>query len=115
MARLDISIVLFFLITLTGCFEDKGAILAECQLKYGNNPKLDLLDIQENVILCMRKNGYIFQDYKYASVKNYKNREDFKNQKTAIETINNPCYGGNPHLALYTSEKCYKQKFLFGM
>lgn len=47
---------LLALLSLTGCFEDKEAILAECRLKYEKNGPDDRAD----VMLCMSAKGYQF-------------------------------------------------------
>jgi hypothetical protein len=48
-------------VALRGCFGDKGATLANCQLQHRDDYKVERLDIyKDEVILCMRSKGYEF-------------------------------------------------------
>lgn len=55
MTRWPLMILLLFL---TGCFEDKEAVLAKCRLKYENEKNLSSYDISDSVRLCMSADGY---------------------------------------------------------
>jgi hypothetical protein len=89
---------LWFLILLplilTGCLEDKEALISECILKYEKNAING-----DNIMLCMDAKGYDFG-------------RRWKDDK--LTETNNECWlvdeKNFPYEPLYTSAKCYTKR-----
>jgi len=84
---------------LAGCLEDKGALVAQCQLDYQNNPKLAPNLVSQDVMLCMRVKGFNFEN-RYVD-------DDTSRPNTKCYEIIDGNGRATPTEPFYNSPSCY--------
>lgn len=95
-------VYLALLLMLTGCMEDKGALVSQCQLDYQNNHKLNADGVAQSVLLCMRIQGFNFESRYATAVDQMSHRPNTKCYE--ITMIDKEAYATNP---FYNSPTCY--------
>lgn len=101
MKRTYVYMVLLF--ALTGCLEDKEAILADCRLKYANKSPSDP---GADVLLCMKANGYEFAEV-------YTDTQMTANSQCWDTTHRGDSKKDDPITEFYTKVSCYKSRSVF--